>query len=360
LGSSYALEVFDCGESCLERAAQAMPNLFLLDVELPGLNGYQLCRRIKVLPQGSRVPVIFVSVHEILEAILAGYEAGGQDYIVKPYSLDELKYKIENIRRIALQTKALQAQAQSSDERLTQLMGSLDENASLIKFLRALNLCDDFRRLSAAVLQALESWNLDGALQIRMRNLERTFSKSGENWPMEVAVINHVRTLERVFQFKQRAVYNFDCITVMVTNMPFEDADRCGRIRDYLAIVAESANQKLAAFQALDDSATLRNQIHALAQTLGGQVESYRRRDDDARNQDSEYTIQFQDDLQRAFSRLALSASQEDTLINMVREHTAKRVALYDITGDTRSTLEDLSAKLEAILAATAVQSGRE
>jgi len=359
LGSSYAMEVFDCGERCLERAAEALPDLFLLDVELPGLNGYQLCRRIKVLAQSARTPVVFVSIHDNLDAILAGYEAGGQDYIVKPYALDELKYKIENIRRIELHTKTLRTQAQSADALAARLMGNLDENAVLIKFLRALNQCGDFRALASGVLLALNSWHLDGALQIRMRHLEHTFSPSGENWPMEVEVINHVRSLEPVFQFKQRAAYNFEHITVLVTNMPLEDPERCARIHDHLALVAESAQQKLAALQAFDDRATLRDQIRAVAQTIGDDMESYRRRHDDARYQGSEHTILFLDDLQRAFSRLALSASQEDNIMNLVRERTAKLIELYDISGETRSTLDDLSAKLETILAATADRGGQ-
>jgi hypothetical protein len=190
-------------------------------------------------------------------------------------------------------------------------------------------------------------------VQIRLRNFEKTYSHAGENWPLEVAVMNHVRTLERIFEFKRRAVYNFDHITLLITNMPVEDAELCGRIRDNIAIAAESADAKLAALQSFTDNATLRDEIHGLLQGVGQTVESFSKQYDAARFQGSLYTNRFLDDLLTAFAHLGMSSQQEEEILDLVNQRANGLIDLYDIAGETQETLKTLSARLEGILRAT-------
>lgn len=353
LGNTFTVECFDAAEPCMHRLNEQRPDLFLLDVGLPGLDGYELCRYIKANPMTAQVPVVFLSGHDNPEDILAGYNAGGQDYIVKPFDVVGLHHKIENLQRIELDKRALAGQAQASDELASLVMANLDEYAVLIKFLRILNECDSPAAIVEATLRVLTASRLEGAVQVRLRNFEKTYGQSGENWPLEVAVMNHVRTLERIFEFKRRAAYNFEHITLLVTNMPVEDAELCGRIRDNLAIAVESANSKLAALQSFTDNTTMRENI---AQTLSGieaTVANFGMRYDAARYQGSVFTTQFLDDLLAAFAHLGMSAQQEEEILVLVRHRAEQLVDLYDIAGETQATLEQLGARLGGILEAT-------
>jgi DNA-binding response OmpR family regulator len=353
LGSKYEVECFESAELCLSRLAEQTPDLFLLDVGLPGIDGFELCRRIKANPDTTAVPVVFLSGHDNSEDILAGYDAGGQDYIVKPFDIIGLHHKIENLQRIEHDKRSLTGQAQASDELASLVMANLDEYAVLIKFLRTLNECGSTAEVVEAILRVLGAAHLEGAVQVRLRNLEKTYSQAGENWPLEVAVMNHVRTLERIFEFKRRAAYNFDHITLLITNMPVEDSDLCGRIRDNLAIAAESADAKLAALQSFADNATMREEIHGLLQGIGHTVESFGAQYDSARFQGSVYTQRFLDDLLAAFAHLGMSSQQEEEILELVKQRSNGLIDLYDIAGETQDALGKLSVKLESILAAT-------
>ena len=353
LGNAYAVECFDSGEACLNRLYAKRPDLFLLDVGLPGIDGYELCRRIKANPDSAQVPVVFLSGHDSPDDILTGYDAGGQDYIVKPFDITSLSRKIENLQRIELDKRALESQAQASDELASLVMANLDEYAVLIKFLRTLNECDRPETIVAAILNVLAAAHLEGAVQIRLRNFEKTFSPAGENWPLEVAVMNHVRTLERIFEFKRRVAYNFEHITLLVTNMPVEDAELCGRIRDNLSIAADSANAKLVALQSFSDNATLREEI---TQTLNGietTVADFAKRYDAARAQSTVFTTQFLDDLLAAIAHLGMSGQQEEDILEFVRQRAERLVGLYDIAGETEITLKQLGGRLGKMLEAT-------
>ncbi len=353
LGKKYSVEAFDSAESCLNRLEHKQPNLFLLDVGLPGMDGYDLCRNIKGVPEIMRIPVVFISGHDDLEAIVAGYDAGGEDYVVKPFEIAGLSRKIENLRRIGRDKNVLLGQARDSDELATLVLANLDEYAVLIKFLRSLNECNSTQETVEAILRSLDAFHLEGAVQVRLRNFEKTFSKAGENWPLEIAVMNHIRTLDRIFEFRTHCAYNFDHITVLVTNMPVADTDLCGRIRDHLAIAAEAADAKLMALQTFADNANLRDEIRNVLQAVGQTVQSYSKKYDEARYRGSVYTRQTLDDLLAAFAHLGMSSEQEEEILGMIKGRSNSLIDIYDIAGESQATLGELSQKLAEILVAT-------
>ncbi len=353
LGDRYVVETFDCAESCLSRLNEKWPDLFLLDVELPGMNGLDLCREIKGVPEALNIPVVFLSVRSDPEDVMASYEAGGQDYIFKPFDVISLHHKIENLHRIEEDKNSLAVQVQASDEVASIVMANLDEYAVLIKFLRTLNECTTTAEVVEAVLHVLKVSHLEGAVQIRMRNGDKTFSQSGENWPLEVAVINHVRTMDRIFEFRKRAAYNFDHVTVLVTNMPVEDPDLCGRIRDNLCIAAESVEAKLVALQSFEDNGKIRNEIHGLMQNTAQTIQAFSQRYEQAYAKGTIYTAHFLDDLLGSFAHLGMTEQQEEEILQLVKTRTSGLIEIYDVVDETKNTLAKLITKLELILTET-------
>ena len=86
------------GETGLAMLAAEKPDLLLLDVMLPGINGFDLCQRIR--GEGRRVPIIFLSAKNDIVDKSIGFKAGGDDYVTKPFNATELVLRIEaNIRR---------------------------------------------------------------------------------------------------------------------------------------------------------------------------------------------------------------------------------------------------------------------
>ena len=75
------------------------PDLFILDVEMPEINGYDLCRKIRKYKSLDNTPVIFLTGKTKYEDIIQGFEAGGVDYIHKPFFTKELLIRIKKIGR---------------------------------------------------------------------------------------------------------------------------------------------------------------------------------------------------------------------------------------------------------------------
>lgn len=82
------------GERGYDRAVAQQPGLVLLDVGLPGMDGYAVCRLLKANPLTKHIPVIFLTVADDLDSRLAGFAAGGVDYIAKPFAEQEVLARV--------------------------------------------------------------------------------------------------------------------------------------------------------------------------------------------------------------------------------------------------------------------------
>lgn len=101
------------GESALTLTEQITPDLILMDAMMPGIGGFEACRRLKAIEHLAQVPVIFMTGLSETEHILRGLDAGGVDYLTKPIVMDELlarmRVHLRNARRSELAHSALDA-----------------------------------------------------------------------------------------------------------------------------------------------------------------------------------------------------------------------------------------------------------
>jgi PAS domain S-box-containing protein len=122
------------GALALNRAAQIQPDLILLDIMMPGIDGYEVCERLKADPNTCTIPIIFITaVDDVLDKVKA-FGMGGADYVTKPFQIEEVFSRIEhqlNIRdlqhRLVEQNRRLQTEVsarQQAENRYRQLFDS--------------------------------------------------------------------------------------------------------------------------------------------------------------------------------------------------------------------------------------------
>jgi len=85
------------GEQAIDAATRNRPDLILLDVMMPGLDGYETCRRLKANEVTRSIPIIFLTVQDEVEKVVEGFRAGGVDYVTKPFQTDELLIRIPEL-----------------------------------------------------------------------------------------------------------------------------------------------------------------------------------------------------------------------------------------------------------------------
>ncbi len=117
--TSYQVSEARDGLQAIEIANKIVPDIILLDVMMPELNGYETCERIKADARTKDAPIIFISANIATEDVLKGFEAGGADYVTKPFNSAILLAKIKTHLELAQKTKQLQTLAEKDG--LTQL-----------------------------------------------------------------------------------------------------------------------------------------------------------------------------------------------------------------------------------------------
>lgn len=126
--AGYRVVLFPRGELALAAAREEPPDLGLFDVRMPGMDGYELCRRFKADERLRDIPLIFVSALSATEDIAAGFECGGVDYIAKPYREPEVLARVKThlaLRKAYLELADQHARLQSLEQHRDSLVHML-------------------------------------------------------------------------------------------------------------------------------------------------------------------------------------------------------------------------------------------
>ncbi|RPJ22357.1 MAG: response regulator [Chloroflexi bacterium] len=99
-GESYDLQLAKDGFQALRMLEQLQPDLILLDVMMPGMDGFEVCRRIRSTPQIAEVPIIILTALDDRDSLLKGIESGADDFLTKPADRGELTARVRTILRL--------------------------------------------------------------------------------------------------------------------------------------------------------------------------------------------------------------------------------------------------------------------
>jgi DNA-binding response OmpR family regulator len=118
-------------ERCLSIAQRAIPDLILLDVMMPGIDGFETCRQLKQDRATAQIPVLFITARGETEDVVAGFQAGGMDYILKPFRNEEVLARVQTHLERAFLERALH----DKNAELTQKNAALEDEINQRKIL---------------------------------------------------------------------------------------------------------------------------------------------------------------------------------------------------------------------------------
>ena len=110
LKAEHKLSLALNGEMALQSAARTPPDLVLLDIVMPGLDGYEVCRRLRQRPETAEVPIMFLSSLEEVQNKTRGFEAGANDYLTKPFEMLEVKARVRSLLKAKAYSDAVKEQ----------------------------------------------------------------------------------------------------------------------------------------------------------------------------------------------------------------------------------------------------------
>ncbi len=196
LKPEYHTLMASSGEEAIEMAARLQPDLILLDIMMPGLDGYETCRQLRDIPILRHTKIVLVSARAQIEDRLRGYEVGADDYLTKPFDDEELLAKI----RVYMRLKSAEEQEQLRGDILSLL--SHETRTPLNSIIPAARLLVEDEELTEEDKKKFAGWILDGAERLNalldksMRLCEYRSNYTYKN-PTSVDLLEVIRRLVR-------------------------------------------------------------------------------------------------------------------------------------------------------------------
>jgi len=344
LDEDYTLLTAENGQLCLEIATNSKPDLILLDVNMPIINGLLTCEQLKDNVDTADIPVIFISALANDVERMAGYKVGGEDYITKPFHEDELKIKVELVLASLQSKAALQESSTEAMNMAMTAMTSASEIGQILQFIRDSYSAKTYEDLAQLTLDLYESYGLSISLRIITRTALLYFSHSGKLNEREEAVFEMLHDKGRFIDFGRRTAMNYDNMSIIVNNMPVEDEEKYGRIKDNMGIMGEAIEARTIALATEIRLEERKHDLDGLMLRAEQMIDEIKSEHEGNSYKNEQVLSDLLEDIEEAFIRLGLSEGQESDLVSLLHKAQKDSTQIYD-------TGFDLDAKLALIKA---------
>lgn len=339
------------GESGIEEALNNTPDIILLDVEMPGINGYETCDRLRNIESIKDVPIVFLSSHSSLRERMQGYEVGADDYLVKPFEKEYLIARINILVKYHTERKELREQFELAHKNAITAMTGSSELAMAMRFLEKSLTYHSINDLAQGLFEFTEQFSLECCAMISEGSTPIWYSsESSAISPLEKELIEMCDKEARFLDFGIRTIINYPCISLLVKNMPLDDMDRYGRIKDLLPIVLSAVNSKTNTIRT-EEALTEQSEnllasfkkIHNSLFYLGSTIVSNKK-------QSASIMNQLVQDLNIDFLGMGLEEDQEEFLLTRIDSAIEKALVEMDAGKEIRAALTFVRLNLSNVI----------
>jgi CheY-like chemotaxis protein len=242
LSDTYRIHLAVSGQEGLDKVKQHTPDLILLDLIMPGMDGLEVCEILKHDPDTQDIPIVFITGSTDDNEKLKAYELGADDFIHKPVNAEELTTKVSKI--LASQTSLKEAREMSQMAQQTALiaMTNSSELGMILKFMESANEATSFEALAKHLEEITQNFGVICCFQFNYEDTCLNFGNGCVEDSLEARMITEARKAGGIIGHGKRMFFNQHYVSMLVKNMPVEDEDKCGRYKDNLSMLLSAAN----------------------------------------------------------------------------------------------------------------------
>ena len=305
------------GQSCLDALSENHFDIVLLDVSMPGLDGYEVCKKIKSTPQTAQTAVVFVSALTSTEERLRGYEVGGEDYITKPFSPDNVLAVVERVLEIHIQYRNMEKQSKEAMSTAFQAMTNSSEMGQIIHFLQASYESKSVESLADGLFQTLSGFGLKACALFLSQYQKKIIGCEATS--IEAKVLERFHNTERILDFGARTLLSDNNVSILIKNMPIHKPDDYGRIKDNLIAIINGTQSRC---QALELEFELENERNRGLQSVlvksRENLTSIRKLIDEQRESTGNVLIDINNKVEAIIFSLGLDEEQERAILDAI------------------------------------------
>ncbi len=336
LGDSYITYSANSGTSCLQQLPDLLPDVVLLDVNMPEMDGLDVCRQIRSDEKFRHMAIIFVSASDRKDEIIAGYEAGADDYIIKPLHHDALLAKVARnatLIRQRRETALLRSGPQTGDTRFTQ---------PYARFAQELKSCTTLNAVAEKLFSFTRRANISCRMQIKHHGQFSYFADDGLMQPIESNLLEQMHGQGLVYPFGKRLIINFEQVSLLVRNMPEQNPEYSAQLLDFLIHLVGTCDVHVHLLLQLQQQKDMSETLKSAADTLQFIHQEF--------SQHSSQVNQVLDsvalDFNRNLDQLHLTDEQEDFMVTLIDDRMRELVELNNQALHIEENMQDFIMNL--------------
>lgn len=346
----FELQVATSGPECLNMVEGYMPQVILLDVSMPQMNGYEVCKALKANPNTAHIIVMFVSARGTVEERMEGYSVGAEDYIVKPFGHDELKSKLKNLNQVLVEKQSLEKQVEDATSTAFNAMANSSEMGQIVNYVENIGFINDPQELGKALIDCLQSFDLQSNVEFRENNEISHFALNGVCSPIVVELFEMLKNKGRLHEFSHRILVNYELISLLILNMPDHDPDKHGRIRDHVCFIVSVTEQQLRAITTKKMLEAQQAKLNAVASTVHSKFHGLISLLNDNRQNNEKVFKQLQEELEERIPTMGLDEDQEVFIYKKVDETIQNSVAREESVVQVKAAFAEIEQDLSLLL----------
>lgn len=346
----FELQVATSGPECLAMVEGYMPQVILLDVSMPQMNGYEVCKALKANPNTAHIIVMFVSARGTVEERMEGYSVGAEDYIVKPFGHDELKSKLKNLNQVLIEKQSLEKQVEDATSTAFNAMANSSEMGQIVNYIENIGFINNPQDLGKALIDCLQTFDLQSNVEFRHGDTIEHFALRGVCSPIVIELFDMLKNKGRLHEFSHRLLVNYEMISLLILNMPDHDPDKHGRIRDHVCFIVSVTEQQLRAIMTKQMLESQQQKLNDVASTVHSKFHGLIGLLNENRESNEKVFKQLQEDLEVRIPTMGLDEDQEVFIYKKVDETIQNSIAREESVKQVKAAFAEIEQDLSLLL----------
>lgn len=306
---------------------------------------------LRSLPQTRSTPVIYVGDNQALETRIAVYEAGVDDYITAPFDITELQTKVSRALHQRRYERQLLSSAEEARQAAFEAMTHSAEQGEIVRYMEQISMCQKMDELASALLGLLSRFGLNVVFSCWQQDDEwpRYFAHSGSTSPLEEDLMQSGHSGGRIMEFGRRMLVNYPQTSLLVKNVPYEDAARFGRIKDHLAVVLSATDARVGSLN-MEERLRQKDELLSVVNDVEKTLKEFRGNQSAMLNRVAHEREDLKLELREELLMLSLNEEQEERMLNLVNDHMNSLDGLYREAIDWQDAIEPVMQALQFVV----------
>jgi len=321
------------------------PEIVLMDIGMPGINGYDACKKLKTDYLDEDTPVLFISGKISEKDILDAYEAGADDYLTKPLRIKQLCIKLEQYAKAKHDNLIRKTQISGAQKIAFEAMTTSSELGEILRFHEESYLIRNIDELASLMLKAIAKFSLKSSV-VFFTHKTLYYRDDGLHKPLEEKTLIAFREQKRVFSWKNKTFFNYQYFSVLIRNMPIHDEMRYGILKDQLCLLFNGVDARVKALTMERSNELKALTMKAAADTIANMVMEIENDNVELSHKFEQVILKMEADISADFVQFNLLEHEEEVLLGHIMRATKESSKIFESSTVKKHQYKDIMTKL--------------